>query len=174
MSPYEQLEELRGIQWPAPTYEIAQNGGTKRRFMLQEGSWENKPYGYFRTKDGKVHMKLVHQDYSDREEITKKLMEFGAEEGLYTIDHMDLIELARDKGLTPDMPDEDFRGMAWAGCPRTSTPTGWAWAWSTSTSTPPSPTAARRRAGWCRRCTSKCIPTTPRTWASRTATRSAW
>ena len=24
LSPYEQLEELRGIQWPAPTYEIAQ------------------------------------------------------------------------------------------------------------------------------------------------------
>ncbi|MGD8998792.1 MAG: molybdopterin-dependent oxidoreductase, partial [Granulosicoccaceae bacterium] len=48
-SPYQQLRDLRGIQWPAPTYEIAKNGGTKRRFMLQEGQWENKPYGYFRT-----------------------------------------------------------------------------------------------------------------------------
>jgi len=81
ISPYEQLVELRGIQWPAPTYEIAQNGGTKRRFMPQEG-WKNKPYGYFRTKDGKVHMKLVHQDYSGREKLTKELMRFGAEKGL--------------------------------------------------------------------------------------------
>jgi hypothetical protein len=116
-SPYEQLEELRGIQWPAPTYEIAQNGGTKRRYMLQEGDWESKPYGYFRTKDGKVHMKLVHQDYSEREKLTKELMRFGAEKGLYTIDHMDLIKEVRDKGLTPDLPDEEHRGKAWQDVP---------------------------------------------------------
>jgi len=121
ISPYEQLVELRGIQWPAPTYEIAQNGGTKRRFMPQEG-WKNKPYGYFRTKDGKVHMKLVHQDYSGREKLTKELMRFGAEEGLYTIDHMDLIKQARDRGLTPDMPDEDHRGKAWKDVPKGKCP----------------------------------------------------
>ncbi|MBT7484871.1 MAG: molybdopterin-dependent oxidoreductase, partial [Rhodospirillales bacterium] len=79
-TPYEQLEELRGIQWPAPTYETAKKGGTKRRFMLQEGAWESKPYGYFRTNDGKVHMKFVKQDYTNREKITKKLMEFGTKE----------------------------------------------------------------------------------------------
>jgi len=70
VSPYGQLKKLRGIQWPAPTYEIAKHGGTKRRFMMQEGNWKNKPYGYFRTKDGKVNMHICHQDYSDREAIT--------------------------------------------------------------------------------------------------------
>jgi len=117
-SPYEQLKELRGIQWPAPNYESAQNGGTKRRFMLQEGDWADKPYGYFRTKDGKVHMKICRQDYSNRKALTKELMRFGAEEGLYTIDHMDLIKEARDKGLTPDLPDEEHRGKKWQDVPK--------------------------------------------------------
>ncbi len=121
-SPYEQLEELRGIQWPAPNYQSAKNGGTKRRFMLQEGNWKNKPYGYFRTKDGKVHMKICEQDYSNREELTKKLMEFGTKEGHYTIDNMNLIIEARDKGLTPDMPDEDFRGRKWKDVPKDKYP----------------------------------------------------
>jgi len=116
-SPYQQLAELRGIQWPAPTYAIAKDGGTKRRYMLQEGNWPTKPYGYFRTKDGKVHMKLVHIDYTDRKEITDKLMEFGQKEGHYTIDNMDLLKLARDKGLTPDLPDEEFRGRKWDAVP---------------------------------------------------------
>ncbi len=116
-SPYEQLEELRGIQWPAPTYESAKNGGTKRRYMLQEGDWAGKPYGYFRTADGKVHMKLCEQDYSDRKELTARLMEFGVKEGHYTIDHMDLINEARDKGLTPDLPDEEWRGKPWKDVP---------------------------------------------------------
>jgi len=81
VNPYQQLRNLRGIQWPAPSYAITKGGGTKRRYMLQEGDWKTRPYGYFRTKDGKVHIKLCQQDYSDREEITKKLMEFGAKEG---------------------------------------------------------------------------------------------
>ncbi len=122
ISPYEQLRRLRGIQWPAPTYEIAKNGGSKRRYMMQEGVWKNKPYGYFRTKDGKVHMKLCHQDYTDRERITRKLMEFGVKKGLYTIDHMDLIKLARDKGLTPDLPDEQYRGRHWSKIPKDKYP----------------------------------------------------
>ena len=122
ISPYEQLKELRGIQWPAPSYETAQQGGTKRRFMLQEGAWEHRPYGYFRTQDGKVHMKLCRQDYSDRQAVTDKLMKFGVEEELYTIDHLDLIKEARDKGLTPDLPDEDFRGMRWSKVPKDKYP----------------------------------------------------
>jgi len=121
-SPYEQLEELRGIQWPAPSYESAQDGGVKRRFMLQEGDWAGKPYGYFRTKDGKVHMKICRQDYSDRKELTAELMRFGAEEGHYTIDHMDLIKEARDKGLTPDLPDEEHRGKKWQDVPKDKFP----------------------------------------------------
>ncbi len=122
-SPYEQLKALRGIQWPAPTYEIAKQGGTKRRFMSQEG-WADKPYGAFRTNDGKVHFKLCQQDYTDREKYTKQLMEFGAKgnEKLYTIDHIDLIKLARDRGLTPDLPDEEHRGKHWEEVPKDKYP----------------------------------------------------
>jgi len=119
---YQQLRDLRGIQWPAPTYELAKAGGSKRRFMMQEGVWKNKPYGYFRTSDGKVHMKLCLQDYSRRKEITKKLMEFGSKEGVYTIDNMALLKQARDMGLTPDMPDEEVRGKLWNNIPKDKYP----------------------------------------------------
>ncbi len=122
LSPYEQLKKLRGIQWPAPTYAIAKAGGTKRRYMLQEGNWKTKPYGYFRTKDGKVHMKICEQDYSDREAITKKLMEFGHKKGVYTIDNIALLKEARDKGLTPDLPDEKYRGKKWNKVPKDKYP----------------------------------------------------
>ncbi len=121
-SPYEQLKALRGIQWPAQSYEVAKNGGTKRRYMLQEGQWKNRPYGYFRTKDGKVHMKLCQQDYSNRKELTRKLMEFGVKDGHYTIDNMDLMIQARDKGLTPDLPDEEFHGRHWKDVPKDKFP----------------------------------------------------
>ena len=119
---YEQLIDLRGIQWPAPSYEIAKSGGTKRRYMMQEGVWKNKPYGYFRTKDGKVHMKLCLQDYSRRKEITEKLMEFGDKEGVYTIDNIALLKQARDMGLTPDLPDEEFHGKSWDAVPKDKYP----------------------------------------------------
>ena len=122
VTPYDQIAELRGIQWPAPSYESALNGGTKRRFMMQEGTWKNKPYGYFRTKDGKVHMKYVTQDYSEREKVTKERMRFGADEGLYTIDHIDLLKKAREPGLTPDMPDEEHRGKQWRDVPKDKFP----------------------------------------------------
>lgn len=121
-SPYDQLKALRGIQWPAPTYAIAKSGGTKRRFMMQEGQWKNRPYGYFRTKDGKVHMKLCLQDYSQREALTKKLMEFGDKEGVYTIDNIPLLKKARDMALTPDLPDEKFRGQRWDKVPKDKFP----------------------------------------------------
>lgn len=119
---YEQLIDLRGVQWPAPTYEVAKAGGTKRRFMMQEGVWKNKPYGYFRTKDGKVHMSLCLQDYSKRKEITEKLMEFGSKEGVYTIDNIPLLKQARDMGLTPDLPDEELRGNSWDKVPKDKYP----------------------------------------------------
>ncbi len=122
ISPYEQLKELRGIQWPAPTYTTAKAGGTKRRYMMQEGNWKSKPYGYFRTKDGKVHIKLCEQDYSRREEITKKLMEFGTKKDHYAMDNMDLIKQARDMGLTPDLPDEKHRGKKWDKVPKDQYP----------------------------------------------------
>lgn len=122
ISPYDQLAELRGIQWPAPTYQIARDGGTKRRYMNQENKWTNRPYGYFRTKDGKVHIKLCQQDYRDREAITAKLMEFGVKKGVYTIDNLALLKEARDKGLTPDLPDMKFRGKAWNEVPKDKYP----------------------------------------------------
>jgi anaerobic selenocysteine-containing dehydrogenase len=121
-SPYQQLKDLRGIQWPAPTYAIAREGGAKRRYMMQEGKWKNRPYGYFRTKDGKVHMKLCQQDYSQRKEITARLMEFGAVQGVYTIDNIPLLKQARDMGLTPDLPDDEHRGKAWDKVPNDKFP----------------------------------------------------
>ncbi|MEN8133338.1 MAG: molybdopterin dinucleotide binding domain-containing protein, partial [Pseudomonadota bacterium] len=84
--------------------------------------WETRPYGYFRTKDGKVHMKLCLQDYTDREEITNKLMEFGVKKGVYTIDNIPLMKLARDNGLTPDLPDEKYRDKAWNKVPEDKFP----------------------------------------------------
>jgi len=122
VSPYAQLRKLRGIQWPAPTYSMAKDGGATRRFMAQEGQWNNRPYGYFRTLDGKVHMKLCEQDYSQREAVTKKLMEFGHVQGVYTIDNIPLLKQARDMGLTPDMTDDAHRGKAWDEVPKDKYP----------------------------------------------------
>ncbi|MEO2113887.1 MAG: hypothetical protein ABGX79_05015, partial [Acidimicrobiales bacterium] len=34
-SPYQQIKDLRGIQWPAPTAAIAKVGGTKRRYCAK-------------------------------------------------------------------------------------------------------------------------------------------
>ena len=122
VSPYDQLRKLRGIQWPAPTYAIAQEGGTKRRYMMQEGDWKNRPYGYFRTNDGMVHMKICKQDYTNRREITEKLMEFGVKPGVYSIDNIDLLKLARDNGLTPDLPDDGYRDQRWTDVPKDKYP----------------------------------------------------
>ena len=108
LSPYAQIRQLRGIQWPAPTYESAKAGGTQRRYMGQEGHWPGKPYGMFRQSDGNAHFKLCEQDYTQREEITKKLMEFGVKKDYYSIDNIDLITQARDMGLTPDLPDQEY------------------------------------------------------------------
>ncbi|MEO5372900.1 MAG: molybdopterin-dependent oxidoreductase [Alphaproteobacteria bacterium] len=117
-APYQQIADLRGIQWPAPTYEIARAGGVRRCFMGQEGAWDDRPYGMFRKGDGKVQLKFCEQDYWNRTELTRKLMEFGVKPNHYTIDNMDLIREARDKGLTPDLPDEDFMGQSWDKVPK--------------------------------------------------------
>jgi len=118
VSPYDQLRALRGIQWPAPTYEIAKAGGTPRRYLGQEG-WAGQPYGDFRHPDGKAKFKLCEQDYTKLEEITERLMKYGDKrkpgEGPFFIDDMHtegpfagqpkiLVE-ARDAGLPPELPD---------------------------------------------------------------------
>lgn len=122
ISPYQQIRNLRGIQWPAPTYTLAKSGGATRRYMAQEGKWENRPYGYFRTKDGKAHIRLCEQDYSQRKEITRQLMEFGAVAGKYTIDNLPLLKKARDMALTPDLPDEEHRSKPWKDIPKDKYP----------------------------------------------------
>jgi anaerobic selenocysteine-containing dehydrogenase len=115
---YDQIRQHRGIQWPAPTYEIAKAGGTKRRYLSQEDDgWKDKPYGEFRHKDGKLHIHLCEQDYSEREAVTKELMEFGVVEGKYCIDNLPLLEKARDMGLTPELPDFDHLGKKAADVP---------------------------------------------------------
>ncbi len=109
---YDQIRQHRGIQWPAPTYAIAKAGGTKRRYLDQEdASWAEKPYGSFRHADGKLHIHLCEQDYSEREEVTAQLSRLGTDEGFYAIDNLPLLEKARDQGLTPELPDFEHQGL---------------------------------------------------------------
>jgi len=116
---YDQLRQLRGIQWPAPTAEIARKGGTPRRYLGQEG-WAGKPYGSFRHKDGKARFKLCEQDYTKLKPVTAQLMTYGHRDrpgiGPYLIDELadaeskgrkNLLIQARDAGLPPELPDID-------------------------------------------------------------------
>jgi anaerobic selenocysteine-containing dehydrogenase len=110
---YDQLRRLRGIQWPAPTYEIAREGGAKRRYLGQE-RWTEKPYGHFRQPDGKAKMKLCEQDYGPDnqylKEVTAEFAKYGAQvgEGPWLYENQALLERARDLALTPELPDLDF------------------------------------------------------------------
>ncbi|MHC4441927.1 MAG: molybdopterin oxidoreductase family protein [Planctomycetota bacterium] len=119
ISLYDQMRRLRGVQWPAPTLDIARKGGTPRRYLGQEG-WAGKPYGAFRHSDGKARMKLCEQDYSRIKEICGKLMEYGHRNrpgvGPYLIDELaqakkderkNILEEARDAGLLPELADLD-------------------------------------------------------------------
>ena len=123
---YDQLRKLRGIQWPAPTYEIAKHGGTPRRYMMQE-NWPGKPYGFFAKPGGKAHMHLCEQSYDTLKDTTDKLMKYGkgvgdvfkkgatnlemlaaAEKQEFLIDNIDLLKHARNNALVPEMPDLEF------------------------------------------------------------------
>ena len=125
-SPYEQIKELRGIQWPAPTAAIARAGGTKRRYMGQEEAWPDKPYAEFRTNDGKLHFNMCHQDYSNYREITDELSKAGTDPNFYITDHMDLLEKARDAGLTPELPHAEHLGKKAGEAPDDTYPFWWA------------------------------------------------
>jgi nitrate reductase NapA len=118
---YDQIRNNRGIQWPAPTYEIAKAGGTVRRYMDQE-AWKEKPYGWFRTNDGKLHIHLCEQNYEGREEIIAEMSRAGTEEGYYFIDNMDVLKKARDNGLTPELPDFEHGGKKWEDIPKDKYP----------------------------------------------------
>lgn len=130
---YEQLRRLRGLQWPAGTYEAAKAGGTPRRYMGQE-KWAGKPYGEFALPGGKAKFKLCEQDYARLKEITGKLMTFGegvglkvregatnkeilaaAEKQAFMMDNMDLLTAARDNALMPELPDLEFYDDATKG-----------------------------------------------------------
>jgi anaerobic selenocysteine-containing dehydrogenase len=125
-SPYEQIRELRGIQWPAPTAAIAKAGGTKRRYMGQEEYWPDKPYGEFRHSDGKLHIHTCRQDYSQYREVTEELSKAGTDPNYYMIDHLDVLVKARDMGLTPELPDAEFLGQNVEKVPKGKYPFWWA------------------------------------------------
>jgi anaerobic selenocysteine-containing dehydrogenase len=110
---YEQLRNLRGIQWPAPTYDIAKQGGTPRRYMHQEG-WKDSPYANFRHADGKAHFNLCEQDYGkdgkNLKDVAKEFSKYGAKkgEGPWLHENQELLIKARDLALVPEMPDLEF------------------------------------------------------------------
>lgn len=104
---YDQLRKLKGMQWPAPTYEHAKRGGTPRRYMNQE-NWPGKPYGLFRTKSGRAKFGPSEQYYSDADELFKQVAKVGVDPNWYAIDHYDLLVKMRDRGLTPELPDFDY------------------------------------------------------------------
>ncbi len=111
---YEQLRRLRGIQWPAPTYEIAKAGGTPRRYMGQEG-WKEAPYALFPKQGGKAKFKLCEQDYGGADgallkEVCGELSQYGANsgEGPWLYENQELLIRARDNALTPEVPDLEY------------------------------------------------------------------
>ncbi len=108
VGPHQILRETRGVQWPAPTAEIALAGGTKRRYMSQEKGWKDKPYGAFRTSTGKANFKLCQQNYAKYPEVLADLRKVGVEKDFLIINHHDLIVKVRDYGLTADMPDFEY------------------------------------------------------------------
>ncbi len=112
ISPYEQLRKLKGIFYPAPTYQTAKQGGISRKYMDQEVGWKAKPYGAFRRKSGKAKFKLTEQDYSRAKEIISKLDKVGKDPNFFVIDHYDVLIEMRDNALTPELPDFDFYGKS--------------------------------------------------------------
>jgi anaerobic selenocysteine-containing dehydrogenase len=123
---YDQIRELRGVQWPAPTAAIARAGGAKRRYMGQEEAWPDKPYAEFRHADGKLHIHMCNQDYSQYKEVTDALSKAGVDPDFYMIDNYDLLIKARDMGLTPELPDADFLGKKVGEAPKDKFPFWWA------------------------------------------------
>ena len=114
LSPYEQLRKRKGIFYPAPTYEIAKEGGIARKYMAQEKGWKDKPYSAFRRKDGKAKFKLTEQDYSRAKELTDIFAKAGKDPDFYAMDHYDVLVEMRDNGLTPELPDFDYYGKSMA------------------------------------------------------------
>lgn len=124
-SPYQQLAELGGIQWPAPTYEVAKAGGLKYRFNHQEDKYwpdKDKHYKNYRTADGLLNVKLVHNDYTKLKEVQAEMAKAGVETGWLFIDHLDVLKAARDGGMFPESPDVEHRGKKWDEVPKDKYP----------------------------------------------------
>jgi len=126
---YDQIRQLRGVQWPAPTYKIAKEGGAKRRFMGQE-NWDGKPYKNFRTGDGFMHFRACKQDYSKKDAVIAAMAKMGDRATFdrkgygqantadyYASANLKVLEDARDMALPPEWPDEDFRDKKWQDVP---------------------------------------------------------
>jgi anaerobic selenocysteine-containing dehydrogenase len=89
---------------------------------MDQEDWKDKPYGEFRTNDGKLHIHLCEQDYSNRKELTKELSRLGTDKDFYAIDNIDLLKEARDKGITPELPDFEERGKKAGTIPKDKYP----------------------------------------------------
>ena len=118
---YDQLRELRGMQWPAPTYEHAKKGGTPRRYMGQE-KWDGKPYGNFKKPNGKMTIKPCRQDYTKKDEVIAEMSKMGTEPNYFASDHKDVLVKARDMALPPEWPDKDHLGKKWDKVPKDKYP----------------------------------------------------
>ena len=94
--------------------------------MGQEEYWPDKPYGEFRHADGKLHIHMCHQDYSEYREVTDELAKAGTDPNFHIIDHYDLLVKARDMGLTPELPHAEHLGKQIGECPKNSYPFWWA------------------------------------------------
>ncbi len=105
-SPYEQLRQAKGIQYPSPTAEIAKQGGYKRKYMGQD------IFKKFPTANGNARFHMCEQDYSRAREICAKVEKVGREPDFYAIDHYDVLVELRDNGLTPEIPDFDYIGRS--------------------------------------------------------------
>ncbi len=111
VSPYESLRETKGLFYPAPNYEIAKEGGIKRKYGNQEKGWKDRPYGYFPHKDGRARFKLCEQDYSRAREILAKIEHIGRDPTASITDHYDVLVEMRDNGLPAELPDFAAMGM---------------------------------------------------------------
>ena len=67
-------------------------------------------------------MRLVHNDYTKRKEITAEMAKAGVVPNWTFIDHFKVLVDARDNGLTPGMPDKEFLGKHWSEVPKDKFP----------------------------------------------------
>jgi nitrate reductase NapA len=69
---------------------------------------------------------MCQQDYSQYRQVTDELAKAGTDPDFYMIDHYDLLVKARDMGLTPELPHEEFLGRKIGDCPQDKFPFWWA------------------------------------------------